>query len=666
VLSTQTVNQGATAVYSGSTPTKPSTPQFSYAFTGWDKTLTNITSSFSTTAQYTESTNGYTIIWQNHDGTTLETDNNVSYGTTPTYNGATPLRATTTQYTYTFTGWSPLVTSVTFNATYTAQFSSTTNAYTVTWQNYDGTILETDNNVSYGTTPTYDGATPTKPSSANYDFTFTEWSPEVVSVVGNTIYTAQFNQKLNYIPITTIQELNHIRNNLSGNYRLMNDIDLDNVEWTPIGSDAPFAGTLDGKDFTISNLKITTPQAYVGLFGYNLGTIKNLKLDNVNINIIDNQQIPFTAGAFIGANHGYIENLIGIGGSITIINGDSYVHLGGLVGRHFSQTINQEPTQIVNGLINQIHIDAKVRNSLDNVSSTVGGLIGYTNSVNLRNSRNEGNIIGIVETSNVGGLIGMGFFTYIEESFNKGNLTANKNVGGLIGWVQNTRIIKSFNLGKIEKTTSESSNMGGMIGYSAHDGSTHIIQSYNGASIIGESIIGGLIGFVYQTNIVSLINSYNSGTLEGLGYMVGGLIGMGFNSNISISNSYNQSTVKGTTYVGGIVGYLSNSSLNLFRSLSISEVISTLTNSSLGGLLSILPTEYFLEKSYYYGSIISNGIEVDGLTFGIKTTDLSTFNLAFFTTTLEWDTEIWDFTGLDIVNGVYPTLRNMPELPVEE
>jgi hypothetical protein len=27
---------------------------------------------------------------------------------------------------------------------------------------------------------------------------------------------------------------------------------------------------------------------------------------------------------------------------------------------------------------------------------------------------------------------------------------------------------------------------------------------------------------------------------------------------------------------------------------------------------------------------------------------------------LELDTDIWDFTDLDIVNGVYPTLKNMP------
>ena len=33
--------------------------------------------------------------------------------------------------------------------------------YTVTWKNDDGTVLKTDQNVSFGTTPSYTGTTPT-------------------------------------------------------------------------------------------------------------------------------------------------------------------------------------------------------------------------------------------------------------------------------------------------------------------------------------------------------------------------------------------------------------------------------------------------------------------------------------------------------------------------
>jgi uncharacterized repeat protein (TIGR02543 family) len=202
VLSTQTVNQGSTVVYSGPTPTRPSTSQYTYTFTGWDRTLTNITSSFTTKAEFTSTTNTYTVTWQNHDGTTLETDSNVPYGTTPTYDGATPIKTGNSQYSYSFSGWTPSISSVTTNITHTAQYSESTNGYTITWQNHEGTVLETDTDVPYGTTPTYDGVTPVRTGSAQFTYSFTGWSPTVTSVTSNATYTAQFSSTTNSYTIT--------------------------------------------------------------------------------------------------------------------------------------------------------------------------------------------------------------------------------------------------------------------------------------------------------------------------------------------------------------------------------------------------------------------------------------------------------------------------------
>ena len=76
--------------------------------------------------------------------------------------------------------------------------------------------------------------------------------------VATHVFSADGTVPYGYTPIRTAQELDSIRNNLSGKYILMNDIDLGEYEnWVPIGTKKqPFSGIFDGNNHSIKNLNI--------------------------------------------------------------------------------------------------------------------------------------------------------------------------------------------------------------------------------------------------------------------------------------------------------------------------------------------------------------------------------------------------------------------------
>ncbi len=107
--------------YTGETPTKAPTAQYSYTFARWDDgTVDGTTTTY--TPIFTETLNYYTVSFVNEDGTLLQ-EELIGYGETPEYKGATPEKAHTAHNEYAFAGWTPEIVPVAGDATYTATYT---------------------------------------------------------------------------------------------------------------------------------------------------------------------------------------------------------------------------------------------------------------------------------------------------------------------------------------------------------------------------------------------------------------------------------------------------------------------------------------------------------------------------------------------------------------
>ena len=138
-LKTEQVNNGQTPAYTGATPTKPATAEYTYTFAGWSPVVAAVSGDATYTATYTATKNSYTITWKQDDGSTID-QTTVEYGAIPAH--ANPTKPADAQYTYTFSGWSPSVSAVSGDATYTATYTATKNSYTITWKQDDGSTID--------------------------------------------------------------------------------------------------------------------------------------------------------------------------------------------------------------------------------------------------------------------------------------------------------------------------------------------------------------------------------------------------------------------------------------------------------------------------------------------------------------------------------------------
>ena len=129
-LGRQAIQNGGDGSYSGTTPTKSSTAQYTYTFAGWSLTpggaadasaLKNVEADRVVYAAFTSTLRSYTVRFYN--GTTLLQTSTVQYGGTATYTGSTPENTSTGNVDdFEFSGWKPAPTNIQGNTDCYAQY----------------------------------------------------------------------------------------------------------------------------------------------------------------------------------------------------------------------------------------------------------------------------------------------------------------------------------------------------------------------------------------------------------------------------------------------------------------------------------------------------------------------------------------------------------------
>lgn len=183
--------------------------------------------------------------------------------------------------------------------------------------------------------------------------------------------------------------------------KLVADINLDNIEWTPIGNNSStrvqyvFSGIFDGNEHTIYNLKVsansTKNEGMAGLFGALIGEVKNLTIKYATIT-----STHYAAGvvAYItdGCPNANIRNCKVENATITsgaeLINDefDNGDKVGGIIGYSASAIIE----------------NCQVENTVITGYRDLGGIIGCAGStyMTVRNNSIKNVIIKVDTTHN--------------------------------------------------------------------------------------------------------------------------------------------------------------------------------------------------------------------------------------------------------------------------
>ena len=171
-------------------PTKAEDDTYTYEFAGWSPAIEAVSGNATYKATFTPIYKDYTIKFENYDGSEVATYT-LHWGDEVTAPAA-PSKAEDDTYTYEFAGWSPAVTAVAGDATYTATFTPVYKEYTIQFVDYDGSEIASYT-LHWGDEVTAPEA-PARDADDTYTYTFLGWTPEVVAVAGDAVYVAQYQE----------------------------------------------------------------------------------------------------------------------------------------------------------------------------------------------------------------------------------------------------------------------------------------------------------------------------------------------------------------------------------------------------------------------------------------------------------------------------------------
>lgn len=420
----------------------------------------------------------------------------------------------------------------------------------------------------------------------------------------------------NVIEIRTIAELYNINNNMSGNYKLMNDIDMTEDTavggdwdfmgngWEPIGSNGiysntSFTGTFDGDGHKIIGMRIEvntkpsgTGTVYLGLFANNSGTIINLGIDETSVLSNGNY-----SGGICAYNSGTISNCYNKADiSLSIYSGGicGYSQSGGFNNCYNTGNISSVETNMIPGYINARYTP---------YTPCSGGICGYTYSGEFNNCYNTGNIscnqdlfelvesISTMAYSYSGGICGDSR-SIVNNCFNTGSVTSSANNEFTNQYANNNTEYYKSNAycGGICGSSSKNVNNCFNTGNVSSSSSVEYSISYSDGVVYSDALTycGGICG----TSSMNISNCYNTG---GLSSSLSSTANNSFRSSSSFSS---QPSTRAASYcdayMGGVCGDQTSGTIsNCYNTADI-----TSTEESINQYYHT----YSSSKKYYYDS----------------------------------------------------------------